>query len=178
MNTEINLSKSTPLSDVLKLAPSCGCVACSHGCTMGSGCFADGETKKLAQFMGITEDELEKHIESVELFNKKMVRPKIERKSTEKPYGKCTFYDSNKGCTVHPAKPLQCKISMGCKPYSAQLTSWFTLNHILNVNDPEAIRQYASFIENGGNVIDGGKLEQLVPDETMRKKMLNYEVLK
>jgi len=144
---------------------------------MGSGCLADGDVVRLAQFKGITEHELkEKYLEEVELFNKKMFRPKILRQG--KPYGTCIFHDPQKGCTVHPAKPLQCKISMGCKPYSAELTSWFALNHILNVNDPEAIRQYASFIENGGTVIDGGTIEQLVPNRTMRKKMLNYEVLK
>ena len=177
MENSIKLSKNTPLSEVLKLAPACSCSSCAHGCTMGSGCLIDSDIPIIAKHLRITEDELkQKYLETLEIFNKKVHRPKLQRSG--KPYGECIFHDKTKGCTIHEVKPLQCKISMGCKPYSAELTSWFALNHILNATDPEAVRQYASFIANGGTVIDGGALDQLVPDKTMRKKMLNYEVLK
>ncbi len=171
----MRVRKSTPLKTILKLAPSCKCDACSHGCTMGSGMLAEGDVPKLAAFLNITEQELkEKHLEEIELFNKKMLRPKIMRNN--KPYGTCTFYEN--GCTIHKAKPLQCKVSMGCKEYSSDLTAWFMLNHMLNTHDPEALRQYAQYIAAGGHVIEEGTMEEIIPDKKMREKILNYEVLK
>ena len=175
--TQKRITKSTPLNKIIELTPACSCSACSHGCTMGSGCLVDGDVEKIAQFMGVTENEFkQKYLEEMELFNKKMLRPKIQRGS--KPYGQCIFYDGKKGCTIHEVKPLQCKISMGCKSYSSALTSWFVLNYVLNTSDPEAIRQYASFVASGGEVIPGGALAQLMPNAAMRKKIMNYEVLK
>ncbi|MBI4153283.1 YkgJ family cysteine cluster protein [Candidatus Woesearchaeota archaeon] len=162
----------------MKLAPPCRCNACSHGCRMGSGMLAEGDAKKLAAFLNMTEKELrEKHLEEIELFNRKMLRPKIRRKEN-KPYGQCTFYDEKKGCTVHKAKPLQCKVSMGCKEYSSDLTAWFTLNHVLNTHDPEALRQYAQYVKAGGCIIPEGKMEDLITDKKMREKILAYGVLK
>ena len=177
MTQVTKIKKSTPLKVIRKLAPPCRCDACSHGCTMGSGMLAEGDAKKLAASLNITEKELrEKHLEEVELFNRKMLRPKIMRNN--KPYGRCTFYDAKKGCTVHKAKPLQCKVSMGCKEYSSDLTAWFMLNHVLNKHDPEALRQYAQYIKSGGQVIPEGKMEDIVPDKKLREKIINYEILK
>jgi hypothetical protein len=143
---------------------------------MGSGLLAEDDGQNLAKFLNITEKELkEKWLEEVELFNNTLVRPKVQRKG--KPYGQCVFYKDKK-CSVHEAKPLQCKVSMGCRNYSEDLNAWFLLNHIINKHDPEAIRQYASYIKNGGHVIPGGQLEELVPDKEMLSKILSYEVLK
>src|SRR3989338_3873624 len=98
------LSKSTPLDDVLKLTPPCSCHACNHGCTVGSGFLVEGDSKKIAEVLNISEVELkEKFLEEVELFNKKILRPKLLRQG--KPYGKCIFYDEEKKCTVHKVKP-------------------------------------------------------------------------
>jgi Fe-S-cluster containining protein len=145
---------------------------------MGSGFLSWGDSKKLAQFLGISEKELkEKHLEEVELFNKKLLRPKLERKGG-KPYGKCTFYDAKKGCMVHSAKPLQCVVSMGCGEHGEELQTWFMLNHMVNAYDPEAIRQYADYLAAGGKMIPGGKLEELVPDKKVLKKILSFEMLK
>lgn len=165
----MNIAKSTPLADIHKLAPACMCAACSHGCTMGSGLLAGGDLQKLAAFLRVTEQQLKaEYLEKAEHFNREMWHPKLQRTSN-KPYGKCIFYDAEKGCTVHEAKPLQCKIAMGCKPYGAQLIAWFVLNHILNIHDPEALRQYADYIAAGGTVIPGGSMEELLDKETMEK---------
>lgn len=175
-NKKVSISKKTPLNEICSLAPACKCSACSHGCTMGSGFLAEGDSKRIAEFLNITEEQLkEQWLEEVDAFNKKHLRPKILRKS--KPYGRCIFYDSEKGCTVHPVKPLQCKISMGCKPYSEDLHAWFVLNYLIDSNDAESLRQYKIYLETGGAAIPGGSVEELVPDKETRERILNYEVL-
>src|SRR3989338_4270125 len=98
------IEKKKKLNDIKKLAPSFRCKACSHGCTMGSGFLAEGDSKKIAEFLNITEENLKKELlEEVEQFNKKHYRPKILRNN--KPWGKCIFYDN--GCKIHKVKPLQ-----------------------------------------------------------------------
>ena len=170
------ITKETSQSKIISLAPACSCKDCSHGCTMGSGVLAKGEIKSMAAFLSVSEKELKKkHLEEVELFHKKKWRPKLLRKDG-KPYGKCTFFSEGK-CKVHSAKPLQCKISMGCKEYGEDLNLWFMLNHIVDVGDPESVRQYASYLKAGGKTLSGGKLQELVSDEEKLKKMLNYEIL-
>ena len=171
------ITRATPLSTITKLAPACSCNACSHGCMMGSGMLAEGDEQRIAKFLWISEEELKKKfLEEQELFNKTMLKPRLERHG--KPYGKCIFYDAKRGCTIHAVKPLQCKISMGCKPYSSDLTAWFTLNHVLDPHDPEAVRQYADYIAAGGHVIPGGKLEEIVPEKKKRNEIMGFKMLK
>lgn len=177
-NPNPDITRETPLKEILRLAPACRCGACAHGCTMGSGFLAESDFEPLAKFLGITVDELKrKHLEPVEQLNKTVWRPKLERKDG-KPYGKCTFYDAEKGCTVHPAKPLHCKVSMGCKPYAGRLHAWFVLNHMLNKHDPEALRQYADYLAAGGETIPGGSIEELVPDKKQREQVMGFGMLK
>ena len=174
---KIKIRKSTELKEVLKMAPACKCGACSHGCKMGSGMLAGNDKKIISQFLGISEKELEeKFLEKVHLFNKEMSRPKILRKDG-KTFGYCIFYDDKKGCTIHSVKPLQCKTSMGCRDYGEDLTSWFTLNYVVDANDAESVRQYSQFIRSGGKVIEGGNLDEIVPDTDRLKKILSYEIL-
>ena len=115
-------------------------------------------------------------MEEVELFHTKKFRPKLLRKDG-KPYGKCIFFDAEKKCTVHEAKPLQCKIAMGCKDYGEDLQVWFMLNHFVNETDPESVREYAQYVKSGGKVIPGGKLEELVPDKEKLDEILKYKRL-
>lgn len=169
------IEKKTPQEHIVKLAPSCSCSKCNHGCTIGSGFLAAGEEKKLAEFLSISEEELkEKYLEEVNMFEKTMLRPKIQRDG--KPFGKCIFY--NGSCKVHEAKPLQCKVSMGCKNYGEDLMIWFMLNHIIDTENPEAIRQYDKYLKSGGKTIKGGKLQDLFPEKETREKILNFEILK
>ena len=175
--TETKLNKNTSVNEVLKLTHPCKCDACTVGCRHGSGAFADEEIKKLAEHLKIDEDVLKKEfLETVERFNTKKFRPRILRH--DKQYGKCIFFDEKLGCRIHEAKPLECKVAMGCKENGEQLTLWFMLNHFVNENDPQSIRDYASYLKSGGKTLEEAKLEELVPDKEKLKKILRFEIMK
>ena len=172
------ITKNTPLKEVLNLAAPCRCNACNHGCNYGSGLLVGDDLKNIASFLGISEEELKKDfLEEVELFNKKMLRPKLLRQG-KKPHGQCIFYDEQKGCTIHQVKPLQCKTSINCKDYGEELSVWFMVNFVIDSNDAESVRQYSNYIKSGGKLIKGTSLEELVPDKEKLKKILSYEILK
>ncbi len=172
------ITKNTPLKEVLKLAAPCSCNACSHGCKFGSGSLAGDDSKKIADFLEIPEEDLKNaFLEEVELFNKKLLRPRLI-KDDKKPYGRCVFYDDAKGCTIHEVKPLECKTSIQCKDYGEELSVWFMVNHVVDANDPESVRQYAQYIKSGGKIIPGALLHDLVPDKEKLKKILEYNILK
>ena len=171
----VKLTKYTPLEDVLKLAHPCKCEACTVGCRHGSGFLIDGDIPKIAKFLSISEEVLKKEfLEEVERFSTKRYRPKILRKN--KPYGKCIFFDEEIGCRVHEAKPLECKVSMGCKDYGEQLSLWFMLNHFVSKDDAESVRQYASYLKSGGKTLEGAQLKDLVPDKEKLRKILEFEI--
>lgn len=116
----------------------------------------------------------ERYLEEKELFNTKLLRPKL--KTTNKPYGECIFLE-NKRCKIHKVKPLQCKVG-NCNKYGEKLGIWFMLNYLVNKDDPESIRQYGAYLKSGGKTILGSKLEELVPDKEKLKEILNFEKLK
>jgi hypothetical protein len=170
-----NLKAGTLLKEILKLQHPCKCKACTVGCRHGSGVFADEEIPKLAKFMNISEDALKKEfLEEIKKFNTNKFRPKILRK--DKPYGKCIFFDEKIGCKIHVAKPLECKIAMGCKDYGEQLSIWFMLNQFVNKDDAESVRQYASYLKSGGKTLEGSELKDLVPDQDKLRKILKFEI--
>ena len=172
------IHKNTPLKEVLKLAAPCKCNACNNGCKYGSGSLVDDDAKNIAGFLGISEEKLRKEfLEEVELYNKKILRPKLIR-DRNTPYGRCSFYDDKKGCTVHPVKPLECKTAIGCKDYGEDLSVWFMVNYIVDPRDPESIRQFAQYIKSGGKIIQGAELKDFIPDRDRLKKILSYEILK
>jgi len=169
--------KNTPLKEVLKLAAPCRCNSCNNGCKFGSGSLIGDDAKNIAKFLNISEEELIKgFLEEVELFNKKLLRPKLIREKG-KPYGRCIFYDDEKGCTIHEVKPLECKTSINCKDYGEDLGIWFMVNHVIEPDYPESIRQFAQYIKSGGKLIPGASLQELVPDKEKLRKILNYEIL-
>jgi Fe-S-cluster containining protein len=142
----------------------------------GCGFLVDEDIQKIAKHLGVTDEVLKKEfLEEVEKFDTKKYRPKILRK--DKPYGKCVFFDKEIGCRVHEVKPLECKITMGCKDYGEQLSLWFMLNHFVNENNPESIRQFAIYLKSGGKTLLGAELKDLVPDKEKLKKILSYERL-
>ena len=172
------IHKNTPLKEVLKLASPCQCNACNHGCKFGSGSLVGDDAKNIAKFLNISESDLKKgFLEEIELLNKKLLRPKLIREKS-KPYGRCVFFDDEKGCTIHEVKPLECRTSIQCKDYGEELSVWFMVNHVIDPNDAESVRQYAKYIRSGGKLIEGARIEQLVPDREKLKKMLSYEILK
>ncbi len=130
----------------MKLTHACDCKECNHGCNFGSGFFVEGEKEKLAKFFKITEKELEeKYLEEVDQFNTKLFKPKL----SGKPYGKCVFFENNK-CKIHDAKPLQCKLAMGCKDYGEDLMIWFMENYQVDENNESSMKQYEVYLKSGG----------------------------
>ena len=147
------ISKNTPLKEVLKLAHPCRCDACSNGCKYGSGFLAGDDAKNLAKFFGISEEELkQRYLEEAEQFNTKLLRPKLERKEG-RPYGRCIFFSEKEGCKVHEAKPLQCKVSMGCKDYGEELSLWFMHNYIVNEGDGKSMEEFNVYLKSGGKTL-------------------------
>ncbi|MBS3114214.1 hypothetical protein J4448_03860 [Candidatus Woesearchaeota archaeon] len=80
------ITKNTPLKEVLQLAAPCRCNSCNHGCKFGSGSLVGDDSKNIARFLNIPEEDLKKgFLEEIELFNKKLQRPKLIREKG-KPY--------------------------------------------------------------------------------------------
>ncbi|MEA2037383.1 MAG: YkgJ family cysteine cluster protein [Nanoarchaeota archaeon] len=169
----MEIKKQTTLSEVLNLGKECD--RNNNCCKHGSGFLAHDDLSKIAQFLSITPEELkEKYLDEKELFNTSLFRPKI--KANNKPFGECVFFDSE-GCKIHSVKPLQCRIG-NCSEHGEKLGQWFMLNYLVNKDDPESVRQYAAYLKSGGKTIQGGKLDELVPDKEKLKKILSFEVLK
>lgn len=172
------LHKDTPKEEALKLAPACRCTKCEHGCKYGSGAFAKGEEEQAAKALGMTAERFRKeYLEEIEKFNTRLWRPRIEREK-DRPYGRCVFFDVKKGCTIHAVKPLECKTSAGCSPKGEELSAWFTINHFLNPHDPESIRQYAAYLNNGGKALPGAALHDVVKDAALLQKILGFEIVR
>jgi len=167
------VTKKTSLSEVLKLGKKCQ--QCGHCCTLGSGFLVGDDIKKISKFLNKTEEELKNsHLDEKDLFNTKLFRPKL--KSEDRPYGKCVFL-TDKKCKIQEVKPLQCRIG-NCNKHGEKLSIWFMLNYLVNEKDPESIRQYAAYLKSGGKTIEGGKLEDLVPDKKRLKEILSFNILK
>ncbi|MEM3127253.1 MAG: YkgJ family cysteine cluster protein [Candidatus Woesearchaeota archaeon] len=166
------MHKLTPLKEVIELAH-CekNCPKCDYACMHGSGVLAPGDKERIASFLGISTKELEeKFLEPITKFNTTRERPKLLRK--DKPYGQCIFYSPQKGCTIHPVKPLECRIAT-CHPIGEQTSIWFNVNFFVNKEDPQSIREFKQYLEAGGKTIEGAKLEDFVPDKNKLKIILD-----
>ncbi len=78
------------------------CTRCGACCTGAPGYVwvTPEEIERLATYRGQTVDE----------FSAKFVRRVGDRYSLiEKPGGDCIFWDKSAGCTVYPARPVQCQ---------------------------------------------------------------------
>ena len=172
--SSVGLSKHTPYEYIEKLAKDCK--RCGDCCSYGSGFILPDEIEKLSRKVGLKRETFtQDFLVETEVFNKVVYKAKT--KSKDKPFGPCIFFDEKEGCTVHEFKPVHCTLSKGCGGYGEYLSEWFTLNYILNPNDPEAIRQWAQYLKNNGT-LPGGNLIELVPDKDKLKKILNYEIIK
>jgi uncharacterized protein len=78
------------------------CTQCGKCCTGEPGYVwvSDEEIDKLAANRGMKRNEF------VAIYTYK-ARGKVSLR--EKPNGDCTFYDSNRGCTVYSVRPIQCR---------------------------------------------------------------------
>ncbi|MBI2138985.1 hypothetical protein HYU13_05315 [Candidatus Woesearchaeota archaeon] len=114
----------------------------------------------MAEFLGVSGSQLrEQFLETVELFGKEHFRPKILRKEG-KPYGQCIFFSGDGKCKVHPAKPLQCRVAMGCKPYGEELMLWFQENYLVDWKDKQSIREFEGYVGAGGKALPNKKIEK------------------
>ena len=172
---KIKITIKTKTHTLIKLAPPCSCNGCSNGCNYSGGILADNDIEPLAKFLNISVEELKKkHLDEIERYNTKKYRTKF--KKNDKGFGRCNFYKNNV-CTIHPAKPLQCKVATSCKEHGQDAIVWFHLNHFVNKNDPESIRQWAQYLK-FNKTIPGGELKDLVKNKDKLKKILSYEILR
>ncbi len=78
------------------------CTRCGHCCTGAPGhvWVSDDELAEIAEFLREPEEEV------AGLY----ARPVGRRRSLrEKANGDCVFYDRQKGCTIYPVRPRQCR---------------------------------------------------------------------
>ncbi len=78
------------------------CTRCGACCTGAPGYVwvTPDEVRRLSEYRG----------ESIEQFSRAFVRRVGERYSLiEKPGGDCIFWSKESGCTVYPARPVQCQ---------------------------------------------------------------------
>jgi Fe-S-cluster containining protein len=170
------ISKKTPREIVLKLGDSCDSKRCeghNHCCSYSAGFLAGDDLQKMAKHLNVSVPELKvKYLDEKRIFNTQTYKPKSV-KAQGKQYGPCIFLNTDKGCLIHAVKPTQCRIS-SCKEYGYDLMQWFYLNHMVNPDDPQSMREYAEFLKSN-TPIPGGSLEELVPDKEKLAKMLSYE---
>ena len=187
----MTLTIKSKKEDVIKLEPACTCDKCEVGCHYGSGAFVKGQLEPLAKFLNISLGELkEKYLEEIEKFNTKLYRPKLVKKKgikelfglrENKPHGRCIFFDDDKKCTIHAVKPLECQVASGCSGHGDAAIAWFDFHYYFNKHDPESVRQYVSYLQNGGKVIQGADLDSLFPTKEEKeklKKILDYKIIK
>ena len=166
------ITKDTKKKEILELGKNCE--QCGHCCNHTSGFILKEEVPKIAEYLEMSDDELiEKCLKTVVMFNTILFKPATINKG--KHYGKCIFY--KKGCSIQDVKPLHCSIS-NCNEHGDELNAWFVLNYLVDEDDAESLRQWNVYLKSGGKNIPGGSLAELVPDLRIRKKLLNYEVLR
>ncbi len=164
------ISKDTPIDEILKIENT---NPYAH-CKFSSGYVLDKEIKEIADFLGITEEELKKeYLEKTERFGREIFRVKQNKKilSTEEgeielPHGKCVFYDERFGCLLSDKRPLFCKLP-NHPMLSKDLIEWFDINFIIDPNDPKTLREWEQYARMKDDVIPGGEIESLVSKERL-----------
>ncbi|MDP2750123.1 MAG: YkgJ family cysteine cluster protein [Nanoarchaeota archaeon] len=167
------ISRKTPAENVIALVK---CNKCGKCCSLDSCYIFEDELKRIADFLGITEEKLKKKclVES-EKFNTKAF--KVKTVSFSKPFGPCMFFNKRKKeCSIHSVKPTHCRIGNPCMNHGEAVSIWFTLNYFVNEKDPESIRQWNLYLKSHPT-IQGGELKDLIPDAKKLQKILSYEIL-
>ena len=52
------------------------------------------------------------------------------------------------------------------------------LNNVIDKDDPESIRQFSVYLVSGGKTLQGGQLNDFVPDEKRLSEILSFQILK
>jgi Fe-S-cluster containining protein len=163
-----HITKEMPVEVVESLADTpCKKLNCTKCCEHGTGAATQDDLKQIAHHLGLSVDALkEKHFDTITKYNTTLWRPKM----LGKPFGPCVFL-SKEGCSIHSVKPTGCRLS-SWNHHGEQLAEWFDLNHFVNTNDGESIRQWAHRLK-FQKTIPGGQLHELVPDKKKLHAMLN-----
>ena len=168
------ISRATSLKRILEIGSPCN--KCGHCCKFNSGLVTEQDIDAISESLNMDRDVfIQAYLEEIEMFHTKIFRFKIN-KEDDKPYGKCVFFSGSEGCKIHSVKPIFCQTS-NCFAYSQDLIAWFYLNYLVNPDDPQSIRDYASYLESEGKLIPGGHLHEIVLDSERLRKILNYEEL-
>jgi len=168
---KVSITKNTDIKKVFSVSKR-NCENCKACCEVGSGFILPKEVKLIAKTLGVSEEEFKKkYLDEIERFHTQLFKPKLQKGNNE--YGPCVFL-TEKGCNIQKTKPLHCQIG-SWNEYSEKLVEWFDLNYVVNKDDPESVRQWASKLK-FKRTIPGGELHELVPDKKLLKKMLEYEV--
>ncbi|MBI5392307.1 YkgJ family cysteine cluster protein [Candidatus Woesearchaeota archaeon] len=169
------IEKDTPIDIIEHYGKEC--TQCGKCCSIDSGLVLEEDIPKIADFFGISIEKVKQlYFDEHQKFNTSLYKLK-QIKKEGKPYGKCMLFDEIKGCAIHTAKPKHCRVCSVKSKYGEQLSIWFLLNHLVNVNDAESIRQYAQYLQTHPT-IPGGELDKLVPDKERLRKIMNYEILR
>lgn len=169
----LSLTKDTPESVVSQIGSEC--TRCNYCCKIDSGILFEEDVTRIADFMAMPRDAFIKtYLDEHERFHTKCWKLK-QIKEDGKPYGRCVLL-TEQGCSVHDAKPKYCKLQSTVSKHGQQLAVWFALNHFVNPNDPESIRQWATYLKTHPT-IPGGQLQDLVPDPAQLRRILSYEDL-
>jgi Fe-S-cluster containining protein len=168
------IARQTPVRIMRELGKECR--KCGSCCSHGTGIVIEEDLPRMAKFLNISVDKLKSdYLEETEMFNTRAW--KLKQIKGKKPFGPCVFLGKGKECDIHVAKPFHCSIA-NCSEYAEQAIQWFYLNYLVNASDPESVRQWASYLKHREFVIEGGQLEDLVPDRERLKKILNYGIVK
>jgi Fe-S-cluster containining protein len=176
------ITRFSPVKEVLEHGKKCD--KSGHCCSFSGGNVLEHELDVLANHFNISKNDfIQKYLDEKISFNTKHYKFKSKhkiklknKKITNLPFGPCVFLGEDKLCTIHEIKPLHCKVGSCCHNSGEQLSLWFALNHFVNSNDAESIRQWAQYLKTHPT-IPGGELEELVPDKKRLNKILNYEEL-
>ena len=151
------------------------CKACGKCCMYGSGFVLESEIPRIANFLKIpTEKFREDFLDELEIFHTYLFKIRSLKKKGAN-YGPCMFLENGK-CRIHKVKPLHCGVCNCAR--GDDLHVWFMVNYLLKKDDPESVRQYASYVRTGGRLIPGAELKELFPDAGKLKAMLNYDIIR
>lgn len=104
---------------------SCQCSTCVECCKHQPGWFAPGEAEKAAEFLGVPFEEFKSKylikdfwVAGAHVYAPRKVGVEQDQEVASYRYAfesaPCIFLKDNK-CSIHPVKPLECKVSFGCK---------------------------------------------------------------
>ena len=160
---------NTSKEDVEALGKECD--KCGHCCKYGAGFAQKNELKKIADHLKIDEETLKKeYFDEANVFNKVVYRPKI-KKTDGLPFGPCIFMEKNE-CKIHEVKPLHCRVG-NCGEHGESLSEWYTINHLVDKDNMDSLRQWAIRVELKPT-IKGGEPKDLVGEEKA-KKIFRYK---